>query len=463
MTLTTICGLATLVVGLLLGYTSILRYRAASGMIFGDSNNRDLGIDRDAVESLTARIKDGLGPVQSQYLLGSFGFIDVPARVLLPQSDQSLPARGRTAHQSDPGLERTIKLSKGRFPLPQEVGMIVSPAFIEQFGDEPIVEFAQLGHQASGRIPVPILGVTTREFSKYWTFLMLEPSYNEIQAKYQKVDSTWAKAAPIPEGWKKLNHPRGIINVQRKWGISEQTRDGEFLTFKSDKPRDYFEWQEFFAELRSKISGTGPISNDASFTNVQQMESPDSQKTSSEEWSLNRYDYVSIYTRAPQDIEQIVRFAKPMPADPVFMATLEQIGDVSQLASLVQTVVFVCITVLGAVVFFAIQALRAETKRSDLGLLKSLGLSSRQLGLLFLIEGGVLWLGSQVASLVVLPVGYYLSLLMVQSNDELALSFPWLYPLLLSAALSLGVCLGACWLGTSQVRKLSPVMLFPAN
>jgi ABC-type antimicrobial peptide transport system permease subunit len=152
-----------------------------------------------------------------------------------------------------------------------------------------------------------------------------------------------------------------------------------------------------------------------------------------------------------------------MPADPVFMATLEQIGDVSQLASLVQTVVFVCITVLGAVVFFAIQALRAETKRSDLGLLKSLGLSSRQLGLLFLIEGGVLWLGSQVASLVVLPVGYYLSLLMVQSNDELALSFPWLYPLLLSAALSLGVCLGACWLGTSQVRKLSPVMLFPAN
>lgn len=463
LTLTTICSLAILVVGLLLGYTSVLRYRAASGMIFGDSNNRDLGIDRDAVEPLTAHIKEGLGTKQAQFVLGSFGFVEIPARVFVSKSDETLQARGRTISESDPGLKRTIKLERGRFPKPDEVGIIVSPAFLAQYGDKPEIEFSMLGHQAAGRIAVQVLGVTSREFSKLWTFLILEPCYNSIQTKYREIDTIWAKAGPIPIGWKKLNHPRAVIDLLRKWGVSEQKRDAEHLTFKSEKPRDLFKWKEFFKELRGAISGTGSLTNDSCFTEVCQLESPDSESATNEEWSIPRYDYVSVYTQAPQDIEQIVHLVKPMPADPVFIVTLEQIGGISQLASLVQTVVFVCITILGAIVLFAIQSLRAETKRADMGLLKSLGLSSNQLGLLFLIEGVLLWLFAQIASLFVVPLGYLLSLLMVQSDDELAYSFPWMYPTLWSATLSFLVCVSASWLGTSQVRKLSPVKLFPAN
>jgi hypothetical protein len=463
LTLTTICALATLVVGLLLGYTSVLRYRAASGMMFGDANNRDLGIESTAVDSLTERIKQDLGPERSQFVMGSYGFIDIPARIFLSNTDETLAARGRTINSNDPGLVRTIKLKRGRYPNPNEFGIVVSPAFLEQFGDKSEIEFARIGHQAAGRISIPVLGVSSREFSKYWTFVILEPCYNSIQSKYREIETLLAKAGPIPAGWKKMNHPKAVIDLQIKWHISEQTRSGDSLVFKSEQPRDLYKWKEFFDELRGVISGTGPLANDHCFTQVNQIESLSSEMSSDEEWKIPHYDYVSVYTQAPEDIEQIVRSVKPLPADPVFMATLEQIGDISQLASVIQAVIFVCISILGVVVLFAIQSLRAETKRADLGLLKSIGLSSTELGLLFVIEGVLLWLAAQAAALIVVPFGYMLSKLMVQSSDELVFAFPWIYPTVCSAVLSLFACLLACWLGTWQIRRLSPVKLFPAN
>jgi hypothetical protein len=465
-------ALAILVLGVFWGYQAVSRYRASTGLIFGDPRFEE---HRLTPSQVIDKEKDVRGKLKDpSVLMGCFPFVEARAQCYtldVEGSRRYRPMVGRTVHgRSDP-LIQTIPLQSGKgFTSDRDMGVIVSPAFLQSLalpdGAAPpvSVRYREIGGAKADEIEAPVVGVAAREFSARWNFLILESALLTLEAEHQDIPTTIVRTRPAPRNWRKADLPDSVRVRLGTFGVDEGRRVGEALEFTSNRPMSRENWLAIIRDVRRQLTGFVEKFPDAGGCFQDQYLELVVERSADASAALQTYHYVSLHTERPDAVEELVAAARPLPADPELAAKIAQLGDVARLGRVLVWVVPVLVLFTGFLNLLAIQRLRDATKLDEIGLLKAIGMSEGRLLDLFFLEALIVWgLGVVLGAIAAWPIGLAVRFVMAETPREFECAFFWLWPTAIGGAVSLVAVLAATYFGTYTSRRRPPIESFCAN
>lgn len=466
-------ALAILVLGIFWGYGAVLRYRASVGMVFGDPRYAEYRLTHAMVEEKDREIREQLRAPES--FLGCYGFVETEAechRLAVGRNGEYQRLVGRTACGPADPLLKLLRLQAGKtLTMPDELGVVVSPKLLDELGwsgdlrSLPALRFRRLGNAqaTSDSINVPVVGVTTREFSARWQFVLLESSYFAIQEQHRDVEARAVQVRPVPPGWDLTNLPNEVVDTLRNLGIE----GGEIVAAKGERSCEFrrqtallrSNWGIYIRDLRRAMTGFTQFGDEPFFTEITAMSGDDRKAV-----PLQDYDYVSFYTTDPNSVERLVELAHPLPSDPELTSRLSQLGTVAKLGRVVLLTVLCAVVAIGLVNLSAIEEMRAEAKSEEIGLLKAMGMRDKDLLAVFQRESMVVsMIGILLSIVVAIPLGLAAGWWLADSPEERTRAFSWLWPPAITAIVTFSTSLAATTVGTRNARKRAPIESFRAN
>lgn len=486
LSVTAICTLAIVVIGLLEMQVTLTRRRASCGLTFGDNRVREFMLTRAQIDEKEAAIRLALGP-RSTGFLGCSPILEVKSQVVFTPPNQSPLVRtcyGRTvANAQDVDRMQLSFQHGGKFTSNSQPGVIVSPQFLrdraranESALDD--VEFVELGEAASvddasrQALRLPIVGVTRHEFSPRWTFLILEPALDSLERDYRNFATRIAQAHPVPSNFTNSELPASLKRHLQTRGIDRFIRTPDRkLEFRAARSMDRQQWGDLLEEIRREMAGLEQFAGEPGYFSAPLQLIPESQE-SNEGPSVDErlYDFVSLGTDNPTLVEELVRLAEPLPADPALAASLRQLASMTRLSDILRWATALAVFFVGGVTSWAVQYLHAVTKRQEIGLLKAIGMNDRSLGVLFVAEGTIVAAFGVGLAVLACPIGMGVSCLLFEGDDEFQLLRVanvlwrcWGQPWLTNGGAAIAASAVAAWFGTWKARANSPIESFGAN
>jgi hypothetical protein len=467
-TIACLAALAILMLGLFNGYEAVFRYRTSVALTVGNPRLSDLRFTDDKLTALRARLSKELGPevfiTCEPYLL-----VEGEVFMLSPSRRQeSNPIQGRTVTDAGDTLLQTLELSSGvGFNAAREAGLIVSPKLLEELqhpgGDLTSLRVRQLGTAGGEPFEVPIVGVSRHDLPGGAGFLICESYYQTLLEVRSNQPLMRVQANPLPEKFDPELLPEPARKYLNRQGVVAELVMNQGRTvceFRKQDSWDPVVWKDFLATLSNHLSAYSSYGKGPFFTNVVPLDMPAQTRT-----ALGPYHYVNIYIRDPQQLERTLAIAKPFPPARDLEDRLRILGSLAALGRYLMAIMLFAVLVVGAVALGTMHGLRAAQKQTEIGLLKSMGIPSASLRMIFVWEGFSLWLiGFVVAACVAIPLGTVLGGYALASDAaERSHVFPWITPLVATGVATLVVSVTSAWIATRAARRRSPIESFAAN
>lgn len=174
------------------------------------------------------------------------------------------------------------------------------------------------------------------------------------------------------------------------------------------------------------------------------------------------YEMAGLYVGDDPDLKPAAAAVRPLQfkANESVIDVLESIGRTSRLALAILGGVAAVFLFNGWANMYVIQRLRSEQMRSEIGMLKAIGMDAASLRALLLIQGLILWVGGTVRGFALgLLVGYACAWLFVaEAREEVTTAFAcpwWLWtPVLATTAIAFLV---SSILASRDARRASPI------
>jgi FtsX-like permease family len=386
-----------------------------------------------------------------------------PAQALTP------PLHGRTLAPGDLFLEvgGDQELQWGtRFTGPADEGLIVTPALLQAVGaGVPPAKLKVLADRG-WTLELPVRGVTRGELPLRHQFLVTEAFGRKLRAGEARAE--FFDTGPVPAGWKE---PEDLDGEQKKAlekilfdrknnllrvEVLDVPSGGQRWRLKVQPGKDAHtesEWRKIAADLHALMVRYGGRPGEAFVTQGDMPQAPAAEQPP--------YELAVVYVRGLADLQPVADVCKAIPL-PVNDAIIRRLTDFARHAGAARAALGFLVVVFAVTAFVnvvLIQRLRMRQKRTELGMLKAMGVSPPRLLLVCLTEAALVWLLGTLTGLAVgVPLGYGASWLLAEAPEErwLAFSFPWLLAVLVPLAAAAG-CFGSTLWATRTARRSSPL------
>jgi hypothetical protein len=347
------------------------------------------------------------------------------------------PHSGRTLIATDELFrspnQQSLFRSGGPFTSAEQVGVIVSPRLLEHLGyPEGIQPGTDLKIQTpnSGETKeIKIVGVTHTPLPLGHLFIMNHHAYMRLLTEDPNVTGSTIDTGPIGPTWP--DTPAELRDRSKSkyhefgWdGFGMERVDGtRYYKFRLAKARAMptSHWRFFLKNLYEEIMKDYPPH--PPFVQVHVVGAQDKEPP-----SLPPPEWVGIYVEDLDALRPTVRAVidDDWLANEAGLAQMEEISRSFKTAMLVLWGLMVLFLIAAGVSFYSVHSLRAQQKAAQIGMMRALGMSDRQLTELFLLEADMLWrrgtlLGMVGASLVLGLLAFF----SLQRSEVLAVFRDW--------------------------------------
>ena len=386
---------------------------------------------------------------------------------VLPEDEYDVDPRvqfkGRTLRDDDPILS-----SYDHEGIAGQFGVLITPAFMDDYGDETPSELTFYHAQRNVQKTVPVLGVLKSDLAEGFKFVVTEETYNTLRSLRL---TTRFKSGPVASEaheynrWnaEQLKLFRDVLN-DYQLGASPLSEGGfDFITGE-ESPRYWVfssanddgiepgKIPEVLAELHTKLSAVG-IELGEEFANG-------TDESGSETSSPITYDLAEIIASRAADLPDIARSLDEvgLKYDRDILDQLISVTNVTAVLSALLLLVALLVILSAGYNIFTILSQLAEFKASEIAMMKALGFGNGQLIRLNLTAGFMLWRSSLViAVLLTLSIGYASQWAINYFAGQTLIVFSvQLWVACLTFSLALIVTLMSTVLATKKIRQRSP-------
>lgn len=383
-------------------------------------------------------------------------------------------AQGPEGEQRDPlFVRRPLRQDKKPFALGDK-GVILTPHGLRLLGyrpDDPLPQELQLV-TTGGDVPVPVLGVTHENLNTPHAFLLLAEYARELAAANPNPELASVKTTPLPASWVEKYktfadlpaNVRAYLDELELRLASVEDRDGKVIWRVSLKEvnatASLEQWNRWLRELHQKLAAPGERITE--YLRV----GPATEGLRVDPPPRLDYDQAAIYTRDPRSlvqaadaVETVVAGGRKLETDRTVVDEVSKIAQLTQQAIALLLVLELVLVVLAMSNLRVLQALRAEQKVAETGMLKAMGMTTRALLALELIEGVMLWLPAAVTGVGLGLVFHYGACWAWYGGnaEEVSAGFVVSWRLLLAAVVGSGVLALGCGVWASRhSRRAAP-------
>jgi hypothetical protein len=378
---------------------------------------------------------------------------------------RSLELRGRTIADGDPLLGSRELAERPEAGQPGRAGVAITPSMRRLLKlPTPLPATLRLRSPiTSAVLEIPLAGVMKKgELPFEHEFVMPESVEAELIRKDPNTPSPFVDTGPIPADWPAIDRlPPAVQRAfQRyKWAPPQPSpRDRRVwrITSKLAPAPTRMLWNAYLLGLHGTMVELG-YSRSTDFLIF--WTPPDPQAPV----GRTGHGMAGLYVGDEPDLKPAAAAVRSLQfkANESVIDALESIGTSSRLAFLILGLVALVFLFHGWSSMYVIQRLRSEQMRSEIGMLKAIGMEARSLRSLLLTEGLILWAGGTARGVVLgLATGYACAWgLIAETPDEVLTAFAcpwWLWlPLLTTTALTF---LGSSILASRAAREAPPIL-----
>lgn len=364
---------------------------------------------------------------------------------------------GRTILPDDPLFDNPQSLEWGTpFDTSKREGVLVTRAMLERLKVPPQTRPQELSFRSkvSGKpVAVPVAGLIRENLALGHQFVLTEEYRRDLLARDPDPPLRAIYTGPVGPGWPsprklreavqqellekfKLELPRVSEledekgNVRKVWRLDSIRKPAPLKST----------WRIDLESIRALLAAHGLRCGDE-FLHLEPTHQPDPGQPPPEEG----YPWVGVWTRdlphLPPAAEVIRARGFPV-ANEDFAQQIQGVTRAALAALTVLSLVLICVGVLAAWNMHAIQELRTQQKRAEIGMLKAIGLSNGWMVAVYVTEAFLIWLGAFAGGwLLGWAGGQAAAWYVAEEEQERALAFVWSWP---SFALVLGVSLLVC-------------------
>ena len=465
-TLAALQSLIILLLGLTLGFEEAQKRRIQSDplalTLFAGSRMRPDTITPEKLE----RLRSEAPKIDPDSIVSPIERVSLQFRVAGETKEEDferLALKGRSlAKQS------TILRSLGLAEVSRRDGIFVTPQLLENLGfDSPPAQLRLLPAPLSPAVNVNVIATTKQNLADGYQFLVDEDYYSDllkIKSSDQEKLLTEIKLGPIPEAcfeWRRLSDeqldefqkilatnaihaaPKQIDDGQLRWEFKSRSQDGL-----SNK-----QWNTAVDQIKASMTKSGFDFSAAKWN------AKDGGSAEPETMALV-YDSVEVVASNMNVLVQLAKLldSTELSYDRDIVDQLTRLSRLTWIMTALLSTISLLVVSISIANIYTILSQRADQKEAEIGILKSMGMSSSSQILLYFVEGLIFWaISTLIAQLASLSLGWIFQTLANSVTGEVI--FVFLMPWWLDVGISLATCIISSMgsvLASSSARNRSP-------
>jgi|GEM_PF-3453461 len=475
--------------GLFFGYERLQRGRILSDPLqlavwIGDPRIEEAAIATEQLDSLRMRLDERLAP--DAEIRGLYPFREIRFEWFMLAAgfeDYSTELRGRTINDGDP-LLRSRPAERGTTSDTADAeGVVVTPRMLDELG---LPDGSPLPKSLVLRLPsgmphrVPLLGVTAAELPLGQRFVFTETYWRELIATEPDVSTLSIFSGSIPNDWPtdwfdETAIPADVARMLETYDLLPprmvEDDDGRRLAFQSFNPDGLrlSIWTVYLQQIHDAMTAAD-YSPSETFAQPRPQDSdtagadPSTEIPETYDWAVV-YVYDAAHLRPVVETVSAAGIAASDTAGTI--ERLEKLGRYSRQGMVLLGAIISLIVLVSSAGVGAIQMLRAQQKQSEIGMLKTIGMTAATVRLIYALQALIVWMiGTTIAIVIAIPTGVYLfgPKLLAESADEASRAF-YLSGSLLAGVVSAAalVCLATTLWATSRVVRRPPIETVTVN